>query len=65
MAVTPTTKIRRQQMVSDFLRRKLFTSSGTISQKCWYYWSVDGIQSRSNDSGRHRGTGKQHDGVDA
>ena len=58
-------KSDEDEMVKNFLRRSMFTSSGTISEKCWYYWSVNGKQSRSNDSGRHRGSREQHDGVDA
>ena len=65
MAKSPTTKERRREMVKNFLRRSMLTSSGTISQKCWYYWSVNGKSCRLNDSGRHRSTGKQYDGVDA
>ena len=58
-------KERRQQMVKDFLRRKLLTSSGTIREECWYYWSVNGKPCRPDDSGRRGSTGEQHDGVDA
>ena len=65
MAMSPKTKVGRQQIVKNFLRRKLLTSSGTIREECWYYWSVNGKQSRPNDSGRHRGSREQHDGVDA
>ncbi len=64
-AKSPTTKERRREMVKNFLRRSMLTTSGTISQKCWYYWSVNGKSRRSDDSGRHRSTGKQHDGVNA
>ena len=65
MAKSLTTKERRRKMVKDFLRRTMRSSSGTVSQKSWYYWSVNGKQSRLDDSGRHRSTGKQHDGVNA
>ena len=65
MAKSPTTKERRRKMVKDFLRRTMQSSSGSISQKCWYYWSVNGKQSGSDDSGRHRGSREQYDGVDA
>ena len=70
MAKSPTTKERRREMVKNFLRRTMLTPSGTISQKCWYYWSVNGKSRRLDDSGRHRRrvcvcVWKQHDGVDA
>ena len=65
MAKLSKTESGRQQMVKDLLRRKLFTASGSISQKCWYYWSADGVQSGLDDFGRRGSTGKQHDGVDA
>ena len=65
MAKLSKTKERRQQMVKDFLRRKLFTSSGSIREVCRYYWAVNGKQGRADDSGRRRGPGQQYDGVDA
>jgi hypothetical protein len=65
MAKTFTAKERRQQMVSNFFRRSLLSSSGSQRKKCRDNWAAYRLTGRPDDSGRHRSSRQQYDGVDA
>ena len=59
------TQIRRLEVVTYKLRRKLYPAPSSLGKKRGYYWSADRFPSRPHDFRRRRGPGQQYDGVDA
>ena len=65
MAFSFTSEVRRCKVVADKLRCVVLTPPSTKRKVRGHHWSAHRKSSRSYDLGRHRGSRKQHDGVNA